>query len=415
MTAPPPNQPIYLDNHATTQPDPRVLAAMRPWWEENFANPASAEHALGRAAAEAVEAARGHVAALIGAEAREIVLTSGATESNNLAIKGAARFARSQWGGDGVVERRRVVTVATEHKCVLESVRDLGAEGFEPVVLPVGPDGLLDPEVLRAAVERAPTLLVSVMAVNNETGVVQDLAGLARVARTAGALFHTDAAQAAGRIVLDVAAIGADLMSLSGHKVYGPRGIGALYVRRRPRVRIAPLFSGGGQERGMRSGTLPAPLVVGFGEACRIAGLEGVLDGGRAGQNRERLLARLRARVPGLVVNAEGAPRVPGSLSLRFPGGVDAQAIMEAAPALCVSTGSACSSASVEPSYVLRAMGLDEEQARSTLRVGIGRFTSPADVDGAGAMLAVAWERAASRPDAGRRPIAGSLTGQAAE
>ena len=394
-----PNRPIYLDNHATTAPDPRVLAAMRPWWEENFANPGSVEHAQGRAAAEAVEAARAHVAALIGAEAREVVLTSGATESNNLAIKGATRFAASQGS-----ERRRVVTAATEHKCVLESVRDLGAEGFEPVVLPVGPDGLLDPAVLRRAVEAAPTLLVSVMAVNNETGVVQDLPALAAVARAAGALFHSDAAQAAGRVALDVGAIGADLLSLSGHKVYGPRGIGALYVRRRPRVRLAPLFSGGGQERGMRSGTLPAPLAVGFGEACRIARLEGVLDGGRAAQQRERLLGALRARVPRVDVNAEGAPRVPGSLSLRFPGGADARAMMAAAPSLCVSTGSACSAASVEPSYVLRAMGLDEAQARATLRVGIGRFTSPADVDAAAAMLAGAWEAAVSRP--GSRALA---------
>ena len=386
------DRPIYLDNHATTPPDPRVLAAMRPWWEGNFANAASVEHAPGRAAAEAVEAARGEIAALIGAEAREIVLTSGATESNNLAIKGAARFAASQ--GD---PRRRIVTVATEHKCVLESVRDLGPEGFEPVVLPVGADGLLDAEVLRAAVAERPTLLVSVMAVNNEIGVVQDLAGLAAVAREAGALFHTDAAQAAGRVALDVGAMRLDLVSLSAHKVYGPRGIGALYVRRRPRVRLAPLFSGGGQERGLRSGTLPAPLVVGFGEACRIARLEGVLDGGRVAAQRGRLLAALRALVPGIVVNAAGAPRVAGNLSLTFPGGADAQAMMAAAPGLCVSSGSACSSAAVEPSYVLRAIGLDEAAARATLRVGIGRFTSPAEVDEAAAMLARAWESATSR------------------
>ena len=244
------NRPIYLDNHATTPVDPRVLAAMRPWWEENFANPGSAEHAMGRAAEEAVEAARGHVAELIGAASNEVVLTSGATESNNLAIKGAARHAASQG-----TERRRVVTLATEHKCVLESVRDLAAEGFEPVILPVRPDGLLDLDILDAALTAAPTLLVSVMAVNNEVGVIQDLAAIGEVAKRHGALFHTDAAQAAGRVPLDVEEMRADLLSLSGHKLYGPKGVGALYVRRRPRVRLAPLFSGGGQERGLRSGT----------------------------------------------------------------------------------------------------------------------------------------------------------------
>jgi cysteine desulfurase len=385
-----PNRPIYLDCHATTPVDPRVLAAMRPWWEENFANPGSVEHAMGRAAEEAVEQARTLIAELIGAEAREIVLTSGATEANNLAIKGAARFAASQGS-----ERRRIVTVATEHKCVLESVRDLAAEGFEPVILPVDGNGLLDPATLRAAVDGR-TLLVSVMAVNNEIGVIQDLAVLAAIAREAGALFHTDAAQAAGRIPLDVEEIRADLLSLSGHKVYGPKGIGALYVRRRPRVRLAPLFSGGGQERGLRSGTLPAPLVVGFGEACRIAAIEGMLDAGRIAGQRDRFLEALRAAVPGVAINAPGAPRVAGNASIAFPGRVSAQAIMAAAPMLCVSTGSACSSAEVEPSHVLKAIGLDESRARATLRIGIGRFTSPADVDQAAAMLGKAWGAAVS-------------------
>jgi cysteine desulfurase len=386
----PPDRPIYLDHHATTPLDPRVLAAMRPWWEENFANPASVEHAMGRAAEAAVEEARGHIAALIGAEAREIVLTSGATEANNLAIKGAARFAAAQGAA-----RRRIVTAATEHKCVLESVRALAEEGFEPVILPVDRRGLLDLEALRRAVDDR-TLLVSVMAVNNEIGVIQDLAAIGAVAKEAGALFHTDAAQAAGRIPLDVEEIRADLLSLSGHKVYGPKGVGALYVRRRPRVRLAPLLSGGGQERGLRSGTLPAPLVVGFGEACRIAAIEGTLDAGRIAGQRDRFLAALMAAVPGLALNAPEAPRVAGNLSLAFPGGVSAQEIMAAAPMVCVSTGSACSSAEIEPSYVLRAIGLDEGRARATLRIGIGRFTSPADVDRAAAMLAEAWARAVS-------------------
>ncbi len=387
-----PNRPIYLDNHATTPVDPRVLAAMRPWWEENFANPSSVEHVMGRAAEAAVEQAREEVAALIGAEAREIVLTSGATESNNLAIKGAARFAAGQGS-----ERRRLVVPVTEHKCVLESVKDLAAEGFEPVLLPVRPDGLLDPEVLRAALDER-TLLVSVMAVNNEIGVVQDIAACAAMAKAAGALFHTDAAQACGRVPLDVAEMGIDLLSISGHKMYGPKGIGALYVRRRPRVRLQPLFSGGGQERGFRSGTLPAPLIAGFGEAARLARLEGMLDAGRIAGQRDRILAALRAEVPEIRVNGSLEQRVAGNLNLTFPGGVDAQAIMAAAPEVCVSTGSACSSAEVEPSYVLRAIGLPEAEARATLRIGMGRFTSPADADQAAALLGAAWRQACANP-----------------
>jgi cysteine desulfurase len=383
-----PNRPIYLDNHATTPVDPRVLAAMRPWWEENFANPHSVEHAMGREAEAAVEAARGHVADLIGASASEIILTSGATEANNLAIKGAARFL-------GAGERRRVITLATEHKCVLESVRDLAAEGFEPVVLPVGPDGLLELDALRAALE-VPTLLVSVMAVNNEIGVVQDLAGIGALVKAAGALFHSDAAQGCGRIPLDVEELRVDLLSISGHKIYGPKGIGALYVRRRPRVRLQPLFSGGGQERGLRSGTLATPLIVGLGEAARIAAIEGMLDAGRIAGQREVFLARLRAEVPGLRVNASQEHRVAGNTNITFPGGVDAQALMAAAPEVCVSTGSACSSAAVEPSYVLAALGMPEAEARSTLRVGIGRFTSPAEAEQGAALLAAAWRSLAS-------------------
>ncbi|MBX9748605.1 MAG: aminotransferase class V-fold PLP-dependent enzyme [Roseococcus sp.] len=392
-----PNRPIYLDHHATTPLDPRVLAAMRPWWEENFANPHSAEHAMGRAAEEAVEEARAHVAELIGADPREIIFTSGATESNNIAIKGAARFA----GLDGP---KRIITLATEHKCVLESVRDLAAEGFEPVILPVGPDGLLELDMLRAALE-TPTLLVSVMAVNNETGVVQDLAAIGALAKEAGALFHTDAAQAGGRIPLDVAEIQADLLSISGHKIYGPKGVGALYVRRRPRVRLAPLFSGGGQERGLRSGTLPAPLLVGLGEAARIAAAEGMLDAGRIAGQRQRLLDGLQAAIPGLRINGTMEARVAGNLNLTFPG-VDAQSLLAALPDLCLSTGSACSSAEIAPSYVLGAMGIPDSEARTTLRIGLGRFTSPAEMDRAAALIGAAWQRLsstqipASTPDA---------------
>ncbi|WP_027284047.1 cysteine desulfurase family protein [Rubritepida flocculans] len=386
-----PNRPLYLDHHATTPPDPRVLAAMRPWWEENFANPHSVEHAMGRAAEEAVEAARAQVAALIGADAREIVLTSGATESNNLAIKGAARFHAA--GG-----RKRLITLATEHKCVLESVRDLAAEGFEPVVLPVRGDGLLDLAALEEAL-RVPTLLVSVMAVNNETGVVQDLAAIGALARAHGALFHTDAAQAAGRIPLDVEAIGADLLSLSGHKMYGPKGVGALYVRRRPRVRLAPLFSGGGQERGLRSGTLPAPLVVGLGEAARIAAAEGALDAGRIAGQRQILLDALRAEIPGLRVNGAWEQRVTGNLNLTFPR-VRAADLLAALPEVMLSSGSACSSAEIAPSHVLTAMGLPREECLRTLRIGLGRFTSPAEAQQAAALIGAAWKRLASTPAA---------------
>ena len=384
---------IYLDNQATTRCDPRVLAAMLPWFVEEYGNPHSVEHAMGRRAEEAVEAARAEVAALIGAEPREIVFTSGATESNNIAIKGAARFVR---GRDDA--RRRIVTVATEHKCVLESVGDLAAEGFEPVLLPVNTDGLFDPDRLREAL-RTPTLLVSIMTVNNEIGTVQDIPALAAIARQEGALFHTDAAQAAGKIPLDATGWGVDLLSLSGHKIYGPKGVGALFVRRRPRVRLAPLFSGGGQERGLRSGTLPAPLIVGLGEACRIARAEMAEEAGRLTVLRERLLSGLVAAIPGVRMNGSMRARIPGNLNLTFPGATAAE-LMERAPELCLSTGSACSSAEIEPSYVLRALGLPDSEAARTLRLGIGRFNSAADVDQAVASLAAAHARTPVSADA---------------
>ena len=372
---------IYLDNQATTPCDPAVVAAMLPWFTAHFGNPHSAEHAMGQQAAQAVEAARGEIAALIGAEPREIVLTSGATEANNLAIKGAVRHA-------GTGGARRIITLATEHKCVLASVADLAAEGFEPVVLPVESSGLLDPERLRLAL-RTPTLLVSAMAVNNETGVIQDLATIAALAREAGALMHADIAQAAGRMPIDVDALGLHLASISAHKLYGPKGIGALYVRRRPRVRLAPLFSGGGQERGLRSGTIPTPLAVGFGEACRLAAARMPADTARIAAHRDRLASLLQARIPGLRSNTAGAPTIAGALSLRFPG-ITALALIAAAPGLCVSTGSACTSAEIAPSHVLTAMGLSRAQAAATLRVGIGRFTSAADIETAADLLTAA-------------------------
>jgi cysteine desulfurase len=359
---------------------------MLPWFAEEYGNPHSVEHAMGVTAEAAVEAARAQVAALLRAEAREIVFTSGATESNNIAIKGATRHARAM--GD---PRRRVVTVATEHKCVLESVLATAEDGFAPVVLPVRADGLLDPAVLEAALA-VPTLLVSVMAVNNEIGVIQDISAIAALAKRAGALMHSDMAQAAGKIPVDVSAWQVDLASLSGHKLYGPKGVGALFVRRRPRVRLSPLFSGGGQERGLRSGTLPAPLIVGLGEACRLAAAEMADEADRLAALRDVLLGRLRDAIPGLAVNGSMAARIAGNLNLTFPDAT-AQALMAASPDLCVSTGSACSSADIEPSYVLRAMGMSDEAAARSLRIGIGRFTSAADIDYAAGALAAAHER----------------------
>jgi cysteine desulfurase len=382
--APPrPNRPVYLDNQATTRCDPRVASVMLPWFTEHYGNPHSVEHVMGTEAEAAVEDARAQVAALVGADAKELVFTSGATESNNIAIKGAARHA--QRSGN---ERRRVVTVATEHKCVLESVGDLAEEGFEPVFLPVRPNGLLDPDALREALA-VPTLLVSVMAVNNEIGVVQDIPGLAAIAKQSGALFHTDIAQATGKIPVDLTAWKVDLASVSGHKIYGPKGVGALFVRRRPRVRLAPLFSGGGQERGLRSGTLPAPLIIGLGEACRLAQAEMADEAKRFAGLRDRLLDRLRTAIPELGLNGSTQDRIAGNLNLTFPG-VTAADLMARVPDLCVSTGSACSSAAIEPSYVLRAIGLSDDAASRTLRIGIGRFTSAADIDYAAAALTAA-------------------------
>jgi cysteine desulfurase len=377
---------IYLDNLATTPADPRVMEAARPYFETLFGNPHSAEHEMGHVAARAVEVARAEVASLIGADPREIIFTSGATEANNLAIKGAARFA----GRSGP---RQIITLATEHKCVLESVRDLASEGFTPVIVPVLTDGSADLEALKAALA-TPTLLVSVMAANNETGVLQNLPALAELVRAAGALLHSDLAQAAGKIPVDVNAMGLHLASVSGHKLYGPKGIGALYVRRRPRVRLTPLFSGGGQERGLRSGTIPAPLAVGFGAACIIAQADMKADYNRIMSLRHGFMRQLQAACPGVVENAGGASCLPGALSLRFPG-VRALDLMAACPGLCVSTGSACTSAEVAPSHVLTAMGLTREEAARSLRIGIGRFTSAGQINEAAGLLAAAHQRLA--------------------
>ena len=369
-----PARPVYLDNQATTPLDRRVLDEMLPWFGESFGNPHSTTHERGRAAARAVERARGQVAALVGARPREIVFTSGATESNNLAIKGAARFEKRRRGG-----RDKVVTVATEHKCVIESVKEIAGEGFETVLLPVEPNGLVDPDLLARTVDER-TVLVSVMAANNEIGVLQPLARIGALARRRGALFHTDAAQAAGKVPLDIEADAVDLLSLSGHKLYGPAGVGALYVRRRPRARVEPLISGGGQERALRSGTVPTPLAVGFGEACALALAAMEEEARGTAALRDRLYRGLRARVPGLALNGDAERRLPGNLNLAIDG-IDAMALIARVPELAFSTGSACTSAAVEPSYVLRALGLAPERAASSVRLSIGRFTSESDVD----------------------------------
>ncbi len=364
---------VYLDYQATTPTDPRVVDAMVPWFAQSFGNPHSRSHRFGRMAEDAVEAARRQVAALIGADAREIVFTSGATESNNLAIKGAARFRRD--AGDG---RDHVVTVATEHKCVLESCRRLEREGFRLTILPVKPDGLLDLDVVAAALTDR-TALVSVMAVNNEIGVIQPIAEIARLCRARGILVHSDAAQAVGKIPVDIRALDADLLSVSGHKFYGPKGIGALYVRRRPRVRLEPLIDGGGQERGLRSGTLPAALCVGLGEACRLAGTEMTEEAERLGRLRDRLLTDLREGIQEIHVNGSVDQRIPGNLNVAIPG-VDGEEFLATVGDVAISTGSACTSATVEPSYVLSALGLDGPTAGGSIRIGLGRFTTEDEI-----------------------------------
>jgi cysteine desulfurase len=375
--------PVYLDYQATTPVDPRVLETMLPWFTEKFGNASSVTHAYGRAAADAVEAARAQIAGLIGAEPREIIFTSGATESNNLALKGALRFAREGRNG--------LVTLVTEHKCVLESARALAREGFRVTILPVRGDGMIDWRALEHAIDDR-TALVSVMAAHNEVGVIQPIAEIGAICRERGVLFHTDAAQAVGKLPIDVNAQQIDLMSISGHKIYGPKGIGALYVRRRPRVRLVPLIDGGGQERGLRSGTLPTPLCVGLGAAASVAQEEMAEEAKRLTAMRQRLLAGLKMRVPSLRLNGEALRRLPGNLNLTFPG-ISALDLMAACPGLALSTGSACTAAEVEPSYVLRALGLSEALAQSSVRIGLGRFTRDADIASAIDALAAAVQR----------------------
>ena len=377
-----PAQSVYLDYAATTPVDPRVLETMLPYLGAQFGNPASRSHAWGWAAERAVEAAREKVAGLIGADAREIIWTSGATESNNLAIKGAAQFRKSRG--------RHIVTVRTEHKAVLDTCRELEREGFEVSWLEVDAEGLVDPEAF-AAVLRPDTVLASVMAVNNEIGVIQDIAALGALCRERGIAFHVDAAQASGKIAIDLRTLPVDLMSLSAHKTYGPKGIGALYVRRRPRMRIEAQMHGGGHERGMRSGTLPTHQIVGMGEAFRLAGECMASDNARIVGLRSRMLNAL-ASIPAIRVNGSMRRRVPHNLNVSFEF-VEGESLLMGIKDVAVSSGSACTSASLEPSYVLRALGLSDEVAHSSIRMSFGRFTTEAEVDLAAARIGAAVER----------------------
>jgi len=365
------DQPIYLDYQATTPMDPRVLEAMMPFFTHKFGNSGSRSHAYGWEAEEGTEKARGQVAKLIGADEKEVIFTSGATESNNLAIRGVAEFYKDR--------KNHIITTVTEHKCVLDTCRHLEQQGFEVTYLPVRQDGLLDLDVLRSAITDK-TVLVSVMAVNNEIGVIQPLAEIGKICREKKVFFHTDAAQAAGKIPLDVEALNVDLMSISGHKIYGPKGIGALYVRRKPRVRLVPMIVGGGQERGFRSGTLPTPLCVGLGEAAEICMKEMDAEAKRLKKLQERMLNGLRAKLTDIVVNGDLEHRIPGNLNISFAY-VEGESLMMGIKNLAVSSGSACTSASLEPSYVLRALGVEEEMAHTSLRIGLGRFTTEHEID----------------------------------
>lgn len=362
--------PIYMDYSATTPVDPRVAAVMIPYLTEKFGNPASRSHAFGWEADEAVERARGQVAALVNADPKEIIWTSGATESNNLAIKGAAHF----YQGKG----KHIITMRIEHKAVLDTVRELEREGFSATYLDPEPSGLLSLEKLKAAL-RPDTVLVSVMLVNNEIGVIQDIASIGEICREKGILFHVDAAQATGKVAIDLQRLKVDLMSFSAHKTYGPKGIGALYVRRKPRVRLEAQMHGGGHERGMRSGTLATHQIVGMGEAFRIAGEEMESENERIRMLRDRLMNGLKD-MEEVYTNGDMEQRVPHNLNLSF-NFVEGESLIMAIKDVAVSSGSACTSASLEPSYVLRALGRSDELAHSSIRFSIGRFTTVEEVD----------------------------------
>ena len=371
-----PHFPIYMDYGATTPVDPRVVDAMIPWLREHFGNPASRSHAWGWEAEEAVEKARVEVAKLIGADPREIVWTSGATESNNLAIKGAANFYQSRG--------KHLITVKTEHKAVLDTTRELERQGFEVTYLDVKEDGLIDFDVLKAAI-RPDTILISVMFVNNEIGVIQDIPAIGALCREKGIVFHVDAAQATGKVEIDLTTLPVDLMSLASHKSYGPKGIGALYVRRKPRVRLEAQMHGGGHERGLRSGTLPTHQIVGMGEAFRIAREEMATELPRIKALQQRLLDGLKD-IEQVFINGDLERRVPHNVNASF-NYVEGESLIMGIKGIAVSSGSACTSASLEPSYVLRALGRSDELAHSSLRMTIGRFTTEEEIDYAVSLL----------------------------
>ncbi|XP_021890488.1 cysteine desulfurase, mitochondrial [Carica papaya] len=364
-------RPLYLDMQATSPVDPRVIDAMLPFYLSRYGNPHSRTHLYGWESDHAVEAAREQVAALIGASPKEIVFTSGATESNNISIKGVMHFYKDK--------KRHVITTQTEHKCVLDSSRHLQQEGFDVTYLPVGKDGIVDLDKLEAAI-RPDTGLVSVMAVNNEIGVIQPMEEIGKICKQRNVPFHTDAAQALGKIPIDVEKWNVSLMSLSGHKIYGPKGVGALYMRRRPRIRVEPQMNGGGQERGIRSGTVPTPLVVGFGAACEVAMKEMEYDDQRIRALQERLLKGIREKLDEVVVNGSMERRYAGNLNLSFAY-VEGESLLMGLKEVAVSSGSACTSASLEPSYVLRALGVEEDMAHTSIRFGIGRFTTEEEID----------------------------------
>ncbi len=365
-----PHFPIYLDYGATNPCDPRVVDAIVPWLREHFGNPASRSHAWGWEAEAAVETAREQVADLIGADPREIVWTSGATESNNLAIKGAANFYKSRG--------KHLITVKTEHKAVLDTMRELERQGFDVTYLDVQADGLLSMDALKAAI-RPDTILISVMFVNNEIGVIQDVTAIGNLCREKGIVFHVDAAQATGKVEIDMTQLPIDLMSLASHKTYGPKGIGALYVRRKPRIRLEAQMHGGGHERGMRSGTLPTHQCVGMGEAFRIAKLEMAQDNAKARALHDRLINGL-SDMEQVFLNGHATQRVPHNINMSF-NFVEGESLIMGIKGLAVSSGSACTSASLEPSYVLRALGRSDELAHSSLRMTIGRWTTEEDID----------------------------------
>ena len=374
-------RPIYIDYQATTPVDTRVMDVMTPFFTEIFGNPHSTSHSYGWEARDAVEAARVQVAGMINADPREVIFTSGATESNNMAIKGVGRFFAGRKG--------HMIAPVTEHKCVLESLKYVAKLGYEIALLPVGADGLLDPAAVKDAI-RDDTALVSVMHVNNEIGVIQPMVEIGEICRERGVYLHSDAAQAAGKTSIDVAAMNIDLLSLSSHKMYGPMGVGVLYVRRKPRVRLEPLMDGGGQERTLRSGTLPAPLVVGMGKAAEIITNETDADHMRIRDLRDRLMKGLQQRVPGTFINGSLDHRIAGNLNIGFEG-IDSEALMGAVKdQIALSSGSACTSAAVEPSYVLRALGLSDTDAHASVRMCVGRMTTSDEIDTAIAAISVA-------------------------